>query len=117
MMLALLVLSRGSLFGRHLLAGRALIARVKDYTDELSTAIEITQEQPASGQDAQKAVQAYAEKLRRLGVRDASIVDASAEVVQASTDPRNVGKKLVRKKGPAEYVVRGVLGEEGPLGR
>ncbi len=117
MMLALLVLSLGSLFVLHLFAERALIARVRDYTEELSTAIEITQEQPASGQDAQKAVQAYAEKLRRLGVRDVSIVDASAEVVQASTDPRNVGKRLTRRKGPAEYVVRGVLGEEGPPGR
>jgi signal transduction histidine kinase len=117
MMLALLVLSLGSLFVLHLFAERALLARVGDYTEELSTAIEITQEQPASGLDLQKAVQAYAEKLRRLGVRDVSIVDASADVVRASTNPRNVGKKLTRRKGPAEYVVRGVLGEEGPLSR
>jgi len=117
MMLALLVLSLGSLFVLHLFAERALIARVRDYTEELSTAIEITQEQPASGQAPQKAVQAYAEKLRRLGVRDVSIVDAGAEVVQASTDPRNVGKRLTRRRGPAEYVIRGVLGEEDPSGR
>ena len=117
MMLALLVLSLGSLFVLHLFAERALIARVRDYTEELSTAIEITQEQPASGQAPQKAVQAYAEKLRQLGVRDVSIVDAGAEVVQASTDPRNVGKRLTRRRGPAEYVIRGVLGEEDPSGR
>ena len=117
MMLSLLALSIGSLFVLHLFSERALLARIRDYTEELSTAIEITQEQPGTSADLQRAVQAYAEKLRKLGVRDVSIADASAEVVQASTDPRIVGKKLARRRGPAEYVIRGVLGEEGPLGR
>jgi hypothetical protein len=116
MMLSLLVLSIGSLFVLHFFSERALLARIRDYTEELSTAIEITQEQPASGAEPQKAVQAYAEKLKRLGVRDVSITDASAEVVQASTDPRIVGKKLARRRGPSEYVIRGVLGDESPLG-
>ena len=116
MMLSLLALSIGSLFVLHLFSERALLARIRDYTEELSTAIEITQEQPGSGADPQRAVLAYAEKLRRLGVRDVSIADASAEVVQASTNPRIVGKKLARRPGPAEYVIRGVLGEEGTLG-
>ena len=117
MMLSLLALSIGSLFVLHLFSERALLARVRDYTEELSTAIEIMQEQPGAGADPQKSVQAYAEKLRELGVRDVSIADASAEVVQASTNPRIVGRKLGRRRGPAEYVIRGVLGEEGPLGR
>ena len=116
MMLSLLVLSIGSLFVLHFFSERALLARVRDYTEELSTAIEITQEQPGAGADLQKAVQAYAEKLKRLGVRDVSIADASAEVVQASTDPRIVGKKLARRRGPSEFVIRGVLGDETPIG-
>lgn len=116
MMLSLLALSIGSLFVLHLFSERALLARIRDYTEELSTAIEITQEQPGASADLQRAVQAYAEKLRKLGVRDVSIADASAEVVQASTDPRKVGKKLARRQGPAEYVIRGVLGEEGSIG-
>ena len=116
MMLSLLGLSIGSLFVLHLFSERALLDRVRDYTEELSTAIEITQEEPGGEADLQKAVQAYADKLRKLGVRDVSIADASREVVQASTDPRNVGKKLLRRKGPAEYVIRGVLGDEAPLG-
>ena len=116
MMLSLLALSIGSLFVLHLFSERALLARIRDYTEELSTAIEVTQEQPGGGADLQKAVQAYAEKLRKLGVRDVSIADASAEVVQASTDPRNVGKKLARRRGPSEYVIRGVLGDETPIG-
>ena len=78
MMLSLLALSIGSLFVLHLFSERALLARVRDYTEELSTAIEITQEQPGAGADLQKAVQAYADKLRKLGVRDVSIADASA---------------------------------------
>ena len=116
MMLSLLALSIGSLFVLHLFSERALLARIRDYTEELSTAIEITQEQPGGGADLQKAVQAYADELRKLGVRDVSIADASEEVVQASTDPRNVGKKLARRKGPTEFVIRGVLGDESPLG-
>jgi signal transduction histidine kinase len=114
MMLSLLVLSIGSLFVLHFFSERALLARVRDYTEELSTAIEITQEQPGGGADLQNTVQAYAEKLRKLGVRDVSIADASQEVVQASTDPRNVGKKLARRKGPAEWLIRGVLGDDAP---
>jgi hypothetical protein len=116
MMLSLLALSIGSLFVLHLFSERAMLARISDYTEELSTAIEITQEQPGAGADLQKDVQAYADKLRKLGVRDVSIADASAEVVQASTDPHKIGKKLARRKGPAEYVIRGVLGDEGALG-
>jgi signal transduction histidine kinase len=115
MMLSLLVLSVGSLFVLHLYAERALLARIRDYTEELSNAIEIAQEQPGEGADPQKAVQAYADKLRKLGVRDVSIADASEEV-QASTNPRIVGKKLTRRRGSAEYVVRGVLRDEGSTG-
>jgi signal transduction histidine kinase len=113
MMLGLLVLSVGSLFVLHMNSERALLGRISAYTEELSTAIQVAQEQPASGLDPQRAVHAYAEKLRRRGVRDVSIADASQEVVQASTNPRNVGRKLARRRGPAEYVIRGVLGEEG----
>jgi signal transduction histidine kinase len=115
MMLALLALSVGSLFVLHLISERQMLARVGDYTEELSTAIEIAQEQPVGGAELQKAVQAYAEKLRKLGVRDVSIADASDEV-QASTDPRNVGKKLPRRRG-TEFVIRGVLGDDTPQGR
>ena len=91
---------------------------MRDYTEDLSTAIEIAQEQPTAEGDPQVVLKAYAEKLTQLGVKDVSIADAADEV-QASTNPENVGKRLVRakKKGPKEYVIRGVLGDEsGPPG-
>ena len=116
-MLALLVLSVGSLFVLHMKSESAMLARISDYTEELSTAIQITQEQPAAGLDPQRAVQAYAEKLRQLGVREVSIADASEAVVTASTNPLNVGRQLKRRRGPTEYVIRGVLGDEGTIGR
>jgi signal transduction histidine kinase len=120
MMLSLLVLSVSSLFFLHLLNERQLLAQVRDYTDELSTTIEIAQEQPAGPGDPQVVLKAYAEKLTALGVKDVSIADA-AEEVQASTNPQNVGKPLVRatskRRGPKEYVIRGVLGDDsGPPG-
>lgn len=119
MMLALLLLSVSSLFLLHLFSTQQLLSQVRAYTDDLSTAIEIAQEQPAAEKDAQTALKAYAEKLTQLGVKDVSIADAE-EQVQASTNPKVVGKPLLRlskKKGPREYVIRGVLGEEtGPPG-
>jgi HAMP domain-containing protein len=106
MMLSLLVLSVSTLFLLHLYSQQRLLSGVRDYTDELSTAIEIAQEQPAAEGDPKTALAAYAEKLRRLGVKD------------ASTNPEIVGKRLVRKsKKGKEFVIKGVLGEEsGPPG-
>lgn len=119
MMLSLLLLSVSSLFLLHLFSTQQLLSQVREYTDDLSTAIEIAQEQPGTEKDAQTALKAYAEKLKQLGVKDVSIADAE-EQVQASTNPKVVGKPLLRaskKKGPREYVIRGVLGEEtGPPG-
>jgi signal transduction histidine kinase len=119
MMLSLLLLSVSSLFLLHLFSTQKLLSQVRAYTDDLSTAIDIAQEQPGAEKDAQAALTAYAEKLTQLGVKDVSIADAE-EQVQASTNPKVVGKPLLRaskKKGPREYVIRGVLGEEtGPPG-
>jgi signal transduction histidine kinase len=116
MMLALLVLSGASLLLLHLLSERRLLSQIRDYTEELSTAIEIAQEQPAAEGDPQVVLKAYVEKLRQLGVKDVTLTDAADEV-QASTNPEIVGKRLVRKrKGPREFVVRGVLGDVEPAG-
>src|ERR1041384_5701991 len=118
MMVSLLLLSVSSLFLLHLYSERRLISQLRDYTEDLSTAIEVAQEQPAAveGGDVQATLDAYAQKLRQLGVKDVhvSFADTSDEV-QASTDPQNVGKRVVRtnkKKRPRECVIRGVLGEE-----
>ena len=114
MMLALLVLSVSSLFFLHLLSEQRLISQLREYTEDLSTAIEVVQEQPAGEGDPQVVLKAYTEKLRLLGVQAISIADISEEV-QASTDPQKVGKRLEKgrkRKGPKEFVVRGVLGEE-----
>jgi len=118
MMLSLLVLSLSILFVLHLYGEQRLLAQVREYTEELSTAIEIAQEQPGGEGEPQALLQAYAEKLRKLGVKDVTLADA-AEEVQASTNPKAVGKRLVKstRHGPKEYVVRGILGDDsGPPG-
>jgi signal transduction histidine kinase len=114
-MLSLLMLSVSSLSFLHLYSERRLLSQLTEYTEDLSTAIEVFQEQPQAEGDPQVILKAYAEKLRQLGVKDVSIADASDEV-QASTNPSHVGKRLVRtkRKGPKEYVIRGVLGDENP---
>jgi signal transduction histidine kinase len=111
MMTSLLVLSGASLFFLHLLSERSLLSQIRDYTDELSTAIEITQEQPVGEGDPKAVLDAYADKLRRLGVKDVTVAD-TADEVQASTNPNIVGKRLVRKNKPGkEFVIKGVLGD------
>ncbi|HKC11979.1 MAG TPA: HAMP domain-containing protein, partial [Vicinamibacteria bacterium] len=113
MMVSLLVLSGACLFMLHLLSERKLLSQVRDYTEELSKAIEVAQEQPAAEGDAQVALKAYVEKLRQLGVADVTLADATDEV-QASTNPGIVGKRLVRgKRRGTEVVIRGFLGEVG----
>jgi signal transduction histidine kinase len=117
-MLSLLVLSITSLFFLHLASEQRLISQLHEYTEDLSTALEVFQEQPVGEGDPQVVLKAYMDKLGQLGVKDVSITD-SAEV-QASSNPTKIGKGLVRgskRKGPKEYVVKGVLGEEsGPPG-
>jgi signal transduction histidine kinase len=114
MMLSLLLLSVSSLFLLHLNGQQQLISQLRAYTDDLSSTIQIVQEQPGLAEgDPQIVLKDYIGKLQKLGVKDVSIADASDQVVQASTNPQNVGKPLVRSakpKGPKQYVVRGVLG-------
>jgi signal transduction histidine kinase len=117
-MLSLLVLSVTSLFFLHLYSEQRLMSQLHEYTEDLSTAIEVFQEQPVGDGDPQVVLKAYMAKLGQLGVKDVSITDKSE--VQASTNPRNVGRQLVRAsktRGPKEFVIKGVLGEEtGPPG-
>jgi signal transduction histidine kinase len=115
MMLSLLALSGASLFVLHLLSERRLISQVRDYTDELSTTIEIAQEQPAMEGDPKVVLKAYTEKLRKLGVKDVSLAPEADEIL-ASTNPDIVGKRLVQRKRPGrDWVIRGVLGDT-PVG-
>src|SRR5690349_16637168 len=109
-MLSLLVLSVTSLFFLHLYSERRLISQLRQYTEDLSTAIEVVQEQPVGEGDVQVVLNAYGEKLEQLGVKDVSVSDKNE--VQASTNPKNVGRPLVRstnRRGPKEFVIKGVL--------
>lgn len=114
MMLSLLLISLSSLFFLHLVGEQRLLAQVRDYTDELSTTIDIAQQQPADADPKAtlNALQAYAARLRRLGVNDVAITDAADEV-QAATNPALVGKKVVQKKKRGmEWIITGVVGDE-----
>ena len=65
MMLSLLGLSMSSLFLLHLYSERQLLSQLREYTEDLSTAIEVFQEQPAGEGDPQVVLRAFAQKLRR----------------------------------------------------
>ncbi len=119
-MLSLLVLSITSLFFLHLYSEQRLVSQLREYTEDLSTALEVFQEQPVGEGDPQVILNAYKEKLGQLGVKDVDFAPPDSGDVQASTNQRNIGKPIVRgskKKGPKEYVIKGVLGEQtGPPG-
>ncbi len=113
MMLSLLILSVSALFLHHIYDQQRLLSQLREYTEDMSTAVEVFQEQPVGEGDPQEVLKAYMEKLGQLGVRDVSISDTTE--VQASTDPEKVGKGLVRRtkpRSPKQWVIRGVLGEE-----
>ena len=76
MMLSLLLLSVSALFMLHLYSEQQLLAGIREYTEGLSTAIEIAQEQPGAEGEPQVLLQAYIEKLRKLGVKDVTLADA-----------------------------------------
>jgi signal transduction histidine kinase len=118
-MLSLLILSVSSFFFLHLYSQQRLLSQIREYTEDLSTALEVFQEQPVGEGDPDDILKAYMEKLGQLGVQDVSITDTSE--VQASTNPEHVRKGVLRarkKKGPKEWVIRGMLGEEtGPPGQ
>ena len=71
MMLSLLLLSASTLFLLHLYSERRLISQLKDYTEDLSTAIEVFAAQPAAvaADDPKPILDQYAQKLRQLGVK------------------------------------------------
>jgi signal transduction histidine kinase len=119
-MLSLLVLSITSLFFLHLASEQRLISQLREYTEDFSTALEVFQEQPVGEGDPQVVLNAYKEKLGQLGVKDVDFAPPDSGEVQASSNVRNIGKPLVRsskRKGPKEYVIKGVLGEQtGPPG-
>src|SRR5512138_1880910 len=78
MMLSLLLMSVSALFWLHLYSQAQLIDEVRDYTEELSTAIDVAQQQPPEEGDKQAVLKAYVDKLQRLGVKDVSIADEAA---------------------------------------
>lgn len=114
-MLSLLLLSVSALFLLHLRSEAQLFAEVRDYTEDLSTAIDVAQEQPAGEGDKQAVLENWMRRLRHLGVQDVSIADE--ESVQVSTNPAIVGSRIVttrKVKGPKQVVIKGVLGLDTP---
>ena len=104
MMMSLLVLSGASLFFLHLLSEtQASVADCGLHRRALHRDRDRPGAAGGAEGDPKVVLDAYAEKLRKLGVKDVSIADAADEV-QASTNPKIVGKRLVRKKKPGRGV-------------
>lgn len=98
MMFALCVISIGLLFILYQMAEKRLIASVKKYTEELSSAIQISVEQ-MTAEDMEvneEALKEYVSQFKKRGVREISILNNEMEVI-ASSNPKKIGQKIGAK--------------------
>lgn len=95
MLLFLSLISIGLLFFLYARAERSLISQVERYTDDLSTAIQISMEQLTKGEEEvnDERLKDYVQKRKKKGIKDISILDNDKEVI-ASSNPKVIGKVL-----------------------
>jgi len=95
MMLALCVISIGLLFLIYNMAEKKLILSVKKYTEELSSAIQISVEQLTAGdmEGNEEALREHVSQFKKRGVREISILNNEMEVI-ASSNPKKIGQAL-----------------------
>lgn len=108
MMLALCVISIGLLFILYQIAEKKLITSVKKYTEELSSAIQISVEQmTAEDMEAnEEMLKEYVSQFKKRGVREISILNNEMEVI-ASSNPKKIGQTIdakAKKIGSPEVI-------------
>lgn len=98
MMLALCIISIGLLFILYQVAEKKLIISVKKYTEELSSAIQISVEQmTAEDMEAnEETLKEYVSQFKKRGVREISILNNEMEVI-ASSNPKKIGRTIDAK--------------------
>ena len=98
MMLALCIISIGLLFLIYNIAEKKLIVSVKKYTEELSSAIQISVEQLTAGdmEGNEETLREYVGQFKKRGVREISILNNEMEVI-ASSNPKKIGQAIDMK--------------------
>ncbi|MBI3752725.1 MAG: HAMP domain-containing protein [Deltaproteobacteria bacterium] len=98
MMLALCITSIGLLFILYQIAEKKLITSVKKYTEELSSAIQISVEQMTAedGEGNEETLKEYVSQFKKKGVREISILNNGMEVI-ASSNPKKIGQVIDAK--------------------
>ncbi len=105
MMLALSITSIGLLFILYNIAEKSLILEVKRYTEELTSAIQISVEQitTENKEESEDALKEYVERLKKRGVHEISILNNEMEVI-ASSNPKKIGKRVITKEGKVKVI-------------
>ncbi|MBI5874390.1 MAG: HAMP domain-containing protein [Deltaproteobacteria bacterium] len=98
MMLGLCIISVGLLFILYQIAEKKLITSVKKYTEELSSAIQISVEQmTAEDMEAnEEMLKEYVSQFKKRGVREISILNNEMEII-ASSNPKKIGQTVDAK--------------------
>lgn len=95
MMLGLCIISIGLLFILYQIAEKKLITSVKKYTEELSSAIQISVEQMTAEdmETNEEMLKEYVSQFKKRGVREISILNNEMEVI-ASSNPKKIGRTV-----------------------
>lgn len=115
-MVVTMIMVVGVLVALHNFNTRTINQHVVETTTELLNIIQIAETKIPTGDTPQAAVSKYMEELTNHGVSGVRIVDASGEdSIIASTNPKEIGKKIqpkkvVKKKGP--FKIYGRVGED-----
>lgn len=98
MMLALCIISIGLLFILYQIAEKKLITSVKKYTEELSSAIQISVEQMTAEdmETNEEMLKEYVSQFKKRGVREISILNNEMEII-ASSNPKKIGQTIDAK--------------------
>lgn len=115
-MVLTMILIVGVMAGLHSLNTGVVNQHVVETTNELLNIIQIAEAKIPSADTPQVAIKRYMEELTRHGVSGVKIVDASGEnSIIASTNPKEVGKKIQPKKAgkkKEQFKIYGRVGDE-----
>ncbi|MBI5047570.1 MAG: HAMP domain-containing protein [Deltaproteobacteria bacterium] len=98
MMLTLCIISIGLLFILYNIAEKKLIVSVKRYTEELSSAIQVSVEHMTAEdiEGNEEMLKEYVSQFKKRGIREISILNNEMKVI-ASSNPQKIGQAIDMK--------------------
>lgn len=105
MMAALSITSISLLFVIYNVAEKRLILEVRRYTEELTSAIQISVEQLTTEdkEENEDTLKEYVDRLKKKGIHEISILNNEMEII-ASSNPKRIGRVVDAKSGKVKNI-------------